>query len=107
MSRTPRFWPKAPDSAVERRLTAAMMDYWLSFARTGSPSAAGQPAWLPYGKAANYMAFERAPRPARGSSGMFALHEAAVCRRRAAGNQPWNWNAGVASPVLARAVNCR
>jgi len=33
--------------------------------------------------------------------GMFALHERAVCRRKAAGDQPWNWNVGLVSPVLA------
>ena len=41
------------------------------------------------------------------SPGMFALHEAAMCRRRAAGDQPWNWNAGLASPVLTKAAGCR
>jgi para-nitrobenzyl esterase len=35
------------------------------------------------------------------SPGMFELHEAAVERRRAAGNQPWNWNTGLASPALS------
>ncbi len=106
--RTPPNWPKAPDGMVDRRLSAAMMDYWWSFARTGKPVAAGQPVWAPYGNAANYMAFEQAPRAAtRLFPGMFALHEAAMCRRRAAGDQPWNWNTGVASPVLAKAAGCR
>lgn len=105
---TPPNWPKSPDGVVDRRLSTAMMDYWLSFARTGTPVAAGQPAWLPYGKDANYMGFAQAPRSGtRLMPGMFALHEAAVCRRRAAGDQPWNWNTGVISPVLAKAVGCR
>ncbi len=30
--------------------------------------------------------------------GMFALAEEVVLRRRAAGDLPWNWNAGVAAP---------
>jgi para-nitrobenzyl esterase len=105
---TPPNWPKSPDGVVDRRLSAAMMDYWLSFARTGTPVAAGQPAWPAYGTAANFMTFAQAPRPGtRPMPGVFALHEAAVCRRRAAGDQPWNWNTGVASPVLARTAGCR
>lgn len=105
---TPPYWPKVPDGVADRRLSAAMMEYWLTFARTGMPSAKGQPAWKPYGPEANYMAFAQAPRPGtRLFPGMFALHEAAVCRRRAAGDQPWNWNTGVISPVLAKTAGCR
>jgi len=105
---TPPFWPKVPDTLAERRLSDAMMSYWVSFARTGEPVANGQPAWLPYGKEANYMAFAQGPKPgAKLFPGMFALHEAAMCRRRAAGDQPWNWNTGVISPVLAKAATCK
>ena len=92
---------------TNRRLSDAMLSYWASFARSGTPIADGQPAWEAYGKAANYMAFAQGARPGTGLfPGMFALHEAAVCRRRAAG-QPWNWNTGVISPVLAKAAGCR
>lgn len=35
----------APSDAA---LAEAMSDYWVSFARDGVPSAAGQPAWQPY-----------------------------------------------------------
>jgi para-nitrobenzyl esterase len=105
---TPPYWPKVPDTLAERRLSDAMMSYWVSFATTGDPVAKGQPAWQPYGKDANYMAFAQAPTPGRKLfPGMFALHEAAVCRRRAAGDQPWNWNTGVFSPVLAKAATCK
>jgi para-nitrobenzyl esterase len=31
---------------------------------------------------------------------MYALDEEVVCRRLAAGNLPWNWNVGLAAPVL-------
>ncbi|HWW58276.1 MAG TPA: carboxylesterase family protein [Sphingopyxis sp.] len=104
---TPPYWPKIPDSVTERRFAAAMGDYWVSFARTGQPEAAGQAAWRPYGKDAAFMAFADVPRPgARLMPGMYALHEAAVCRRRAAGNQPWNWNTGIMSPVLAKGAAC-
>ncbi len=84
------------------------MSYWTSFATTGDPVAKGQPAWQPYGKDANYMAFAQTPVAGKKLfPGMFALHEAAVCRRRAAGDQPWNWNTGVVSPVLAKAATCK
>jgi len=104
---TPPYWPKIPDTVGERRFATAMGDYWVSFAKTGKPEAAGQAAWRPYGKDAAFMAFADVPRPgARLMPGMYALHEAAVCRRRAAGDQPWNWNTGIVSPVLAKGANC-
>ena len=106
-SNTPTYWPKIPDTVAERRFATAMGDYWVSFAKTGKPEAAGQAAWRPYGKDAAFMAFADIPRAgARLMPGMFALHEAAVCRRRAAGNQPWNWNSGIVSPVLAKGAGC-
>ena len=104
---TPPYWPKIPDTVAERKFATAMGDYWVSFARTGRPEAAGQAAWRPYGEEAVFMAFADIPRAgARLMPGMYALHEAAVCRRRAAGNQPWNWNTGIMSPVLAKGANC-
>ncbi|UKK85327.1 carboxylesterase family protein [Sphingopyxis sp. BSN-002] len=106
-SETPPYWPKIPESVAERRFAAAMGDYWVSFARTGQPVAEGQPAWRPYGKDAAFMAFADVPRAGvRLMPGMYALHEAAVCRRRAAGNLPWNWNTGIVSPVLAKGADC-
>lgn len=104
---TPPYWPKIPDTLAERRFATAMGDYWVSFAKTGKPEAAGQAVWRPYGKDAAFMAFADVPRPGtRLMPGMYALHEAAVCRRRAAGNQPWNWNSGIVSPVLVKGANC-
>ena len=104
---TPPYWPKIPDSVGERRFATAMGDYWVSFARTGKPEAAGQAAWRAYGKDAEFMAFADIPRSgARLMPGMFALHEAATCRRRAASNQPWNWNTGILSPVLTKSAHC-
>jgi para-nitrobenzyl esterase len=98
---TPPYWPKIPDTVAERRLASAMGDYWVSFARTGKPQAAGQAEWLAYGSTAAFMAFADKPRPGtRLMPGMFALHEAAMCRRRSTGSLPWNWNTGILSPVL-------
>ncbi len=105
---TSAYWPKIPDSLSERRLSDAMMGYWSSFAKTGEPVASGMPAWQAYGEGAHYMAFADKPRP--GSyllPNMYALHEATVCRRRA-GNLPWNWNSGIASPTLpAKSGDCQ
>lgn len=104
---TPQYWPKVPDGVVDRKLSAAMMDYWASFARSGVPSAAEAPKWKAYGSAGNYMAFNQTPKPgAKLMPGMFALHEASVCRRRASG-APWNWNTGVISPTLTKTTGCR
>lgn len=104
---TPPYWPKIPDTVAEKRFATAMGDYWVSFAKTGKPEAAGQAVWRPYGQDAAFLAFADIPRPgARLMPGMYALHEAAMCRRRAAGNLPWNWNTGILSPVLAKGADC-
>jgi para-nitrobenzyl esterase len=101
MDRTGQFWPKIPATAQEAALSEAMIDYWTSFAKSGTPTAAHAPAWPAYGTGAAYMNFTDAPHPAANVfPGMYALHEEAVCRRRANGEMPWNWNAGLASPKL-------
>jgi para-nitrobenzyl esterase len=107
--RTPPFWPKIPDTLAERRFSNVMSDYWTAFARSGTPRAVGQPVWRPYGDGAAFMAFADRPRPGFGMfPGMYALHEEIVCRRRAAGDQAWNWNTGIAAPVLPpRTASCR
>ena len=98
---TPPAWPKIPDTAAERKLSDAMLDYWTSFARSGKPQAASAPDWPAFGAAANYMAFADVPRPSqRLMPGMYELHEEVVCRRLAAGNLPWHWNTGIISPPL-------
>jgi para-nitrobenzyl esterase len=101
LDRTAPSWPKVPDTQTETSLSNAMIDYWSSFARTGQPKAAGAPAWLPYDSNSAYMDFTDTPHPSDHLlPGMFALHEQAVCRRRASGELPWNWNVGLASPPL-------
>ncbi|RYD89167.1 MAG: carboxylesterase family protein, partial [Sphingomonadales bacterium] len=106
---TPPYWPKVPATAQERQMSSAMRGYWTSFARTGSPVAKGQPAWQPYGKARNFMAFAQKPiAGAHMMPGMYELREAMVCRARAAGNLAWNWTTGVSSPPLPTgAPECR
>ncbi|RYG09046.1 MAG: carboxylesterase family protein, partial [Caulobacteraceae bacterium] len=104
--RTPPRWPRIPDTAQEAALSAAMVDYWTSFARTGRPVAEGEPDWVAYDEAGAHMVFGDAPRVAPSlMPGMFALHESAVCRRKAAG-AAWNWNTGLMSPQLVAAEEC-
>jgi len=106
---TPSRWPKVPTTSVETRLSEAMLSYWATFARDGVPTAPGQPPWKPYGNERAYMTFEDAPRPAAHLlPGMYELTEKIVCRRRANGHIPWNWNVGLASPPLPpEAPQCR
>jgi len=102
LDRTAPLWPKIPATPAETKLSDAMVGYWTSFARTGHPEVDKAPAWQPYGTNASFMDFTDAPHLADHLlPGMYALHEKAVCRRRASGNLPWNWNVGIVSPPLA------
>jgi para-nitrobenzyl esterase len=106
IDRTLPYWPRIPATQSERQFSDAMVGYWTSFAHTGRPQAAGSPDWPAYGSVAALMFFADTPRPAANFlPGTFALHEAAMCRRRAAG-QAWNWNVGVDSPTLSAAAQC-
>jgi para-nitrobenzyl esterase len=109
IDRVTALWPQIPDTSVERDLSAAMVDYWSSFARFGVPSARNQPAWPAHNQKAAYMIFAGKPQVAADlMPGQYELHEQVVCRRRAAGNIPWNWNVGVTAPALPPAQEtCR
>jgi len=108
-ARTPARWPTVPTTPVETALTNAMLDYWSSFARTGTPTAANAPRWPAYGRERAYVAFEDVPHAkADLMPGMYELNEQVVCRRRAKGGIPWHWNVGLASPPLPADVpQCR
>jgi para-nitrobenzyl esterase len=107
--RTPPLWPKVPATAAESALSDAMVGYWTEFARSGSPSATGQPQWPAYGSTRAYMTFADGPQPATHlMPGMYELHEQVVCRRRSKGGLPWNWNVGIIAPTLpAQTEQCR
>ncbi|WP_447953760.1 carboxylesterase/lipase family protein [Sphingopyxis chilensis] len=107
--KTPPLWPKIPDDLAERKLAGAMGDYWASFARGGRPQAKGQPEWPAYSDDAGFLHIAEAPKAGhRLLPGTAALHEAVICRRRAAGDTPWNWNIGVISPPLPpKAAGCQ
>jgi para-nitrobenzyl esterase len=94
----PPNWPR-PEGAEEAALSSAMMDYWVSFARTGVPSSDGWADWPAYSPDQAYMRF--AGEPIAGSdplSGMFEMQEALVSRRRE-NDQQWFINVGVIAPV--------
>jgi para-nitrobenzyl esterase len=98
---TPPVWPKVPAAPQQAALSQAMLDYWTSFARTGRPQAVHEPDWPAFGSAGHYMHFTDSPQPATDlMPGMYRLNEEVVCRRLAAGNQPWNWNVGLWAPKL-------
>ena len=104
--RTPRNWPRPPDTPEEIALSDAIIGYWTSFARSGSPAAPGQPAWRPFSDGGAYMRFQDSPKAASDLyPGMYALHEQVVARRRKAGNQNWFANVGLASPPVPPAVD--
>jgi para-nitrobenzyl esterase len=106
--RLPPHWPTPPVTPAEASLSEAMMAYWASFARTGSPRASGQPGWPAYDANHAYMAFKDTPLPSDHLlPGMYELHEQAVCRRREH-DLPWYWNVGLLSPRLpAASPACR
>ncbi len=104
--RTPPYWPKIPATDAETQMSAAMMNYWTSFVRTGVPQAEGAPVWAPFksadGSTGFLMDFAAVPHLVRIPPAMYLLHEQAVCRRKANGETSWNWNTGLASPPLTR-----
>lgn len=107
--RTPPLWPKIPDNLAARRMVNAMGDYWASFTMTGTPRAKDQPDWPDYSDKRGFLHFADVPKAGHNLfPGTAALHEAVVCRRRAAGDIAWNWNVGVASPPLPpKAEGCQ
>jgi para-nitrobenzyl esterase len=103
--RTPPFWPKVSAEPSQVQLSEMMTNYWAAFARTGDMHVANLPRWDAYGTERAYMHFADTPQAAiRLLPGMYELHEQVVCRRRAKGGIPWNWNIGVVAPALPTEV---
>lgn len=107
--RTTPVWPKIPTTSQDMELSNAMIGYWSSFVRTGRPQAAHEPDWPLFGATGAYMDFTDAPHRADHLlPGMYELNEQVVCRRRASGDQAWNWNVGLVSPKLPeQTAQCR
>ena len=102
---TPPLWPKVPDTAAERALSDALIDYWAGFAKTGKPKARGAPVWPAYAPSKSFMRFAGTPKVDSDlMPGMFELNEEVMCRRKAVGTTGWNWNVGLAAPPLPAAA---
>lgn len=102
-------WPRIPQTKDERALSDTMIDYWTSFAASGRPEANGKSVWPGHSADGAWMVFADTPQIVNDVLGLrYDLNEAVVCRRRAAGDQQWNWNVGIASPPLpVRVEQCR
>jgi para-nitrobenzyl esterase len=98
-AKLPANWPK-PAGETAAAMSHAMMDYWVSFARTGVPASEGNPDWQPYGARESYMLLAEKPVAAQDPvPGMFEMQDELVSRRRAHGQQ-WFINVGLmANPV--------
>ncbi|HJS88340.1 MAG TPA: carboxylesterase family protein [Steroidobacteraceae bacterium] len=98
-------WPQA-QGPREEALSNAMIAYWTSFARAGVPKAPGAPDWPSFAPGKRYMHFAQKPEVGRDlMPGMFELDEEVMERRRAAGDQQWGADVGVAAPVLPPALH--
>jgi len=98
---TPPLWPRVPAEPRQVALSQAMLDYWTSFARDGKPQATHEPDWPAFGSVGAYLHFTDTAHPEEHlMPGMYRLNEEVVCRRMAAGNQPWGWNVGLWAPPL-------
>ncbi len=90
----PPEWPRL-DGREDAALSRAMMDYWTSFARSGTPTSPQGPDWPSYARDESFMRF--ADRPLAEADlfpGMFEFHESWISERRQAGEQ-WFLNIGV------------
>lgn len=102
----PQYWPRPPDEPREHALSEAIMGYFASFARDGTPAAPAEAPWRPYREDRAFMEFRGSPQPKRHLlPGMFELHEEVIARRRAAGTQHWYVNIGLASPPVPPAAS--
>jgi len=100
-NRYPPYWPKPPDNATERAVSAAIMGYFTGFAHTGKPVADGEPTWQPFAEGEAFLAIRDEPHASKDIlPGTYALHEEVIARRRASGKQNWYINVGLASPVV-------
>ncbi|MBA4010481.1 MAG: carboxylesterase [Phenylobacterium sp.] len=99
----PENWPAPPSSARDVAVSQAMMDYWVGFARTGRPQAAGRADWPAFSaKARGYMRFGDDGAKAEGDllPGVFEFLDDVVQSRRRSGDASWEmWNTGLAAPV--------
>jgi para-nitrobenzyl esterase len=100
-SKLPKNWPRPPEDKEERDISEVIMNYFTSFAQSGKPIAPDAPTWKPYTEGEAFLDIRDKPYASRNVlPGTYELHEEIVSRRRAAGNQNWYINVGLASPVV-------
>jgi para-nitrobenzyl esterase len=99
----PENWPAPPSRPKDVAVSQAMMDYWVGFARTGRPQAAGRAEWPAFSASARgYMRFGGEGASARADllPGVFEFHDSVVQSRRHSGDASWEmWNTGLAAPI--------
>jgi para-nitrobenzyl esterase len=88
-------WPRPPLTRDEARLSEAMMGYWVSFVRTGVPSATGEPAWPRFNaRQRGYLDIGDLPTAQRDlQPAAFAWADALVAKRRQQG-RGWRLDIG-------------
>jgi len=69
--------PAPPLDAGQQQLSATMIDYWTTFARTGQPSSSTTPAWAAYQTTSDTMQSLVPPAP-RPETGFAADHRCAI-----------------------------
>jgi para-nitrobenzyl esterase len=103
--RLPSYWPKPPNDAREQGMSAAVMGYFTSFARSGKPAAHAEPTWKPYAEGQAFLDIRDKPEAASNPlPGAYDLQEEVISRRRASGAQNWYINIGLASPAVPKAA---
>ncbi len=88
-------WPLPPNDATETKLSDAMLHYWVSFVKTGVPTAPGEVAWPRYTLAnPAYLDIGDTPLAKRDlTAAAFAWDDALVNHRIATG-QSWRYDTG-------------
>ena len=88
-------WPRPPLNADETALSDAMLSYWVSFVRTGAPTASGEAAWPRFtAQKRGYLDIDARPAARRDlHPAAFGLAQALVAERRARG-KAWRMDIG-------------
>lgn len=88
-------WPRPPVSQAESRLSDAMLNYWASFVRTGTPTAPGEVAWPRFTtRDRSYLDIDERPAVRRDlQPGSFAWADSLVAERRRQG-RGWRLDIG-------------
>ena len=88
-------WPQAPSTSEESALSDAMLNYWVSFVRTGVPTAPGETAWPRFSaQERGYLDIDQRPMAKRDlQTAAFSWAQGLVAERRAQG-KPWRLDIG-------------